>query len=239
VEDDRAAASLLTEYLSGDGYGVRVAASGEKAFELVDERAPVLICLDIVLPGELDGWQILSRLKANPATAHIPVVICTGRNGREDAGALGAADFITKPFSPQRIREVVQRLLPEGRGSVLIVDDEENVRRLVQETLKGQVTELREAADGEEALAEIARQKPDVVVLDLIMPGVDGFAVLERLQGDPETRTIPVIVLTARRLSAGERHILLERTVSLLDKNAYSPDELRRLVERTLADVAA
>ena len=239
VEDDRAAASLLTEYLSGDGYGVQVAASGEKAFELVDERAPVLICLDIVLPGELDGWQILSRLKANPATAHIPVVICTGRNGREDAGALGAADFITKPFSPQRIREVVQRLLPEGRGSVLVVDDEENVRRLVQETLKGQVTELREAADGEEALAEIARQKPDVVVLDLIMPGVDGFAVLERLQGHPETRTIPVIVLTARRLSAGERHILLERTVSLLDKSAYSPDELRRLVERTLGDVAA
>jgi CheY-like chemotaxis protein len=133
----------------------------------------------------------------------------------------------------------VQRLLPEGRGSVLVVDDEENVRRLVQETLKGQVTELREAADGEEALAEIARQKPDVVVLDLIMPGVDGFAVLERLQGDPETRTIPVIVLTARRLSAGERHALLERTVSLLDKSAYSPDELRRLVERSLADVAA
>jgi len=171
VEDDRAAASLLTEYLSGNGYGVQVAASGEKAFELVDERPPVLICLDIVLPGELDGWQILSRLKANPATAHIPVVICTGRNGREDAGALGAADFVTKPFSPQRIREVLERLLPEGRGSVLVVDDEENVRRLLQETLKGQVTELREAANGEEALAEIARQKPDVVVLDLIMPG--------------------------------------------------------------------
>jgi PAS domain S-box-containing protein len=239
VEDDRAASSLLSEYLNGEGYGVEVARSGEEALGRVDECPPVLICLDIALPGELDGWQTLSRLKANPATAHIPVVICTGRNGREHAAALGAADFITKPFSPDRIRDVVQRLLPDGRGSILVVEDEENVRRLVVETLKGHCTELREAADGEEALGEIARERPDVVVLDLILPQVDGFAVLERLQSDPETRTLPVIVLTARRLSDRERNALRERAVSLLDKSAYSADELRRLVDRALGDVAA
>ncbi|MGB2874588.1 MAG: response regulator [Gaiellaceae bacterium] len=239
VEDDRAAAALLTEYLTGDGYGVEVARSGDEALARVDQNPPALICLDIVLAGELDGWQILSRLKTNPATEHIPVVVCTGRNGRDQAAALGAADFITKPFSPERIRKVVERLLPEGRGSVLVVDDDDSVRRLVHETLKGHCTDLREAADGEQALAEVARRKPDVVVLDLIMPGLDGFAVLERLHADPETRTIPIIVLTARRLSADERGLLRERTVSLLNKSAYSAEELRRVVDSALADAAA
>jgi two-component system sensor histidine kinase VicK len=239
VEDDRAAASLMTEYLTGDGYDVEVAATGEEALAQVDERPPILICLDIALAGALDGWQVLSRLKANPATARIPVVVCTGRNGREEAAALGAADFITKPFSPERIREVVERLLPDGGGSVLIVDDEENVRGLIHETLKSHCADLREAGDGEEALAEIARRKPNVLVLDLIMPRLDGFAVLERINEDPDLRTIPIIVLTARRLSSGERRMLRERTVSLLAKSAYSAEELRQLVQGALAAAAA
>jgi CheY-like chemotaxis protein len=187
------------------------------------------------LPGDLDGWQLLARLRARPDTANIPVVICTGRNGRDRAAALGVTDFITKPFSQRQIRAAVGRLLPEGRGTVLVVDDDPAVRRLVFETLQANGIDLREAADGESALAEIAAEKPDVLILDLMMPGLDGFHVLERLQASPESKLLPVVVLTARRLTTAEREQLRQGTVALLEKSAYSPQELRRLVDRALS----
>jgi signal transduction histidine kinase/DNA-binding response OmpR family regulator len=234
IEDDPSASSLLAEYIGGDGYEVEIAVSGEQGLARAIEDPPALICLDIRLAGELDGWQLLARLRERPDTAETPVIICTGRNGRNRASALGVTDFITKPFSQRQIRDAVERLLPEGRGSVLVVDDEPAVRRLVFETLDGNGIELREAADGESALAAIAVAKPDVLILDLAMPGLDGFDVLERLQENPESKLLPVVVLTARRLSTAERELLRERTVSLLEKGAYSPQELRRLVHAAL-----
>jgi hypothetical protein len=156
-------------------------------------------------------------------------------NGRANAAALGAANFLAKPFSQHELRDAIIRVLPDRSGSVLVVDDEESVRHLVRESLRGNGFETLEARGGEEALARIAEQKPDALILDLIMPGVDGFAVLEQLQADPETRVLPVIVLTAKRLSEEERQRLLERTVALLEKSSYSAAELRRLVRRALA----
>jgi signal transduction histidine kinase/DNA-binding response OmpR family regulator len=238
VEDDPAAAALLGDYLADDGYTFEFLATGEQALARAIEDPPAVICLDIALPGELDGWDVLAKLKAHPSTAQVPVIVCTGRNGRDRAAALGTADFITKPFSESRIRQAVARVLPQGRGSVLVVDDDPAVRRLVRETLGRDEIEVREVGDGEEALAAIADERPDAVVLDLLMPKLDGFQVLERLQADPETRLLPVIVLTARRLSPEERSLLRERTVSLLAKSAYSPAELRRLVERALLGAA-
>ena len=202
IEDDPAAASLLAEYIGGNGYAVEIVATGEQGLARAIEDPPALICLDIGLPGDLDGWQVLARLRERPDTANTPVVICTGQNGRDSAAALSVTDFITKPFSQRQIREAVARLLPEGRGEVLVVDDEPAVRRLVFETLHGDGIVLREAVDGESALQEIAAKKPDAIILDLVMPGVDGFEVLERLQEDPETKMLPVVVLTARSLSS-------------------------------------
>jgi PAS domain S-box-containing protein len=236
IEDDPSASSLLAEYIGGNGYEVEIVATGEQGLARAIEDPPALICLDIGLPGELDGWQLLARLRARADTAETPVVICTGRYGRDRASALGVTDFITKPFSQTQIREAVARALPGGRGTVLVVDDDPAVRRLVFETLDGDGIDLREAADGESALAEIAARKPDALVLDLVMPGLDGFDVLERLQASPETKLLPVVVLTAHRLTVGEREKLRQRTVALLEKSAYSPEELRRLIDRTLAE---
>ena len=238
VEDDPTAASLLAEYLTEDGYEVDVAATGEDGLARVERDAPALVCLDMRLAGDLDGWQVLARLKANPATSEIPVVVCTGSNGRDRAAALGAADFLVKPFSAGTLRETIARLLPNGDGSLLVVDDEDSVRGLVVETLAGDGLELREAADGEEALAAVAERRPDAIVLDLIMPKLDGFSVLERLQADEATRCIPVVVLTARRLSSEERVSLKERAVALLEKSDYSAVELRRLVNQALGSTA-
>jgi signal transduction histidine kinase/DNA-binding response OmpR family regulator len=236
IEDDPAAAALLSEYIGGNRYEVEIAATGEQGLARAIEDPPGLICLDIGLPGDLDGWQVLTRLRERPDTAETPVVICTGQNGRDNASALGVTDFITKPFSQRQIREAVARLLPEGRGEVLVVDDDPAVRQLVFETLYVDGIEVREAADGESALGEIAARKPDVIILDLLMPGLDGFEVLERLQADPETKVLPVVVLTARSLSSSERELLRDRAVALLEKSAYSPPELRRLVDRALAE---
>jgi signal transduction histidine kinase/DNA-binding response OmpR family regulator/HAMP domain-containing protein len=234
VEDDPQAASLLAHYLLEADYAVVTTVTGEEALAHIAKHRPDAICLDMTLAGELDGWDVLSRLKESPATSGIPVVICTAGNGRADASALGAADFLAKPFAAGELHAALQRVLPAGRGSVLVVDDEKSVRALVIETLAGTGYELREAADGEEALERIAARRPDAIVLDLMMPKLDGFGVLERLQADPETRRIPVVVLTARSLMAAERSLLQRRAVSLLEKNDYSGEELRGLVQRAI-----
>jgi len=238
VEDDLSTAALLSEQLQEEGFAVEVIATGGEALEQVRARPPELVCLDIRLGGGLDGWQVLAELKAHPESAHVPVVVVTAYNGREKAAVLGAADFITKPFTADRLREAVERVVPSGGRSVLVVDDEENVRRLVLETLGDDGLELREAADGEEALALIATHKPDAIVLDLVMPKLDGFSVLERLQENSDWRSIPVIVLTAHRLSAAERRSLQSRAASLIEKGAFSGAELRRQIDRALGSRA-
>jgi CheY-like chemotaxis protein len=234
VEDDAAAAMLLEGFLAAEGYEVETAPSGELALARAASDPPALICLDVALSGKLTGWEVLERLKAAPATAHVPVVICTASNGRGRAAALGAADFLGKPFDIERLREAVRRLLPLGQGSVLVVDDDPAMRRLVAEALSRNGLEIREAADGAAAMKEIDAHPPDAIVLDLLMPELDGFAVLERLHDLPQARQIPVIVVTGRTLSVVERAQLRAGTAGLLEKSEYSAQELRRLVGTAL-----
>src|SRR3954453_4999939 len=148
----------MAEYLRLDGFEVESALTGERALELALADPPTLVCLDIALSGDLDGWEVLSRLRDDPATADVPVVICTANNGRNQAAALGASDFLTKPFSSELLKCAIARLLPDRQCAVLVVDAEPAVRRLVIESLGGNGLEFREAADGEEALAAIAEE---------------------------------------------------------------------------------
>ena len=233
IEDDSAGASPFADML-GDEYAVEVVASGASALERARRRLPDLVCLDLDLPSEPDGLQTLARLRASPSTAAVPVIVFVGASGQRKASVLGASDVLVKPISPEQLRRTVGRLLPAKGGSLLVVDDEESVRRLVRETLSGNGLELREAADGEEALTAISARRPDAIILDLLMPKLDGFGVLECLRADPETRELPVVILTARRLSAQERKRLKTQALAVLEKGAYSPDELRRLVDRAL-----
>jgi CheY-like chemotaxis protein len=172
---------------------------------------------------------LLERLKSNPATTRIPVVVCTGRNNRERGAALGAADFLAKPLSAEQLREAVRRVV-RPPANVLVVDDDPTVRRLIVQTLSAEGLELREASGGAEALELVQERRPDGIVLDLMMPDVDGLEVLDRLQSDPELRGIPVIVLTARRLTPEEKRSISSRVAALLGKAEYSAEELRRLV---------
>jgi CheY-like chemotaxis protein len=191
-----------------------------------------VICLDVDLRGELDGWQVMVRLKTNQATAHVPVIVCGGEQGRSTAATLGAADFLAKPFSPDQLRVAVAQQLSDERSKILIVGDE-MLRRLVAETLARDGGELREAADGLEALAMITARQPDVLVLDLPTPALHGFREVKDLLEHPETRGLPVIVLTNHNLSDSEKLYLRARSVSLIQKSEYSGDQLRRLIHHT------
>jgi CheY-like chemotaxis protein/nitrogen-specific signal transduction histidine kinase len=239
IEDDSALATLLAECLALDDLEVESVPTGELGLERARAHPPAVICLDIGLAGALDGWEVLGRLKANPVTEHVPVVVCSGEEGRGTAETLGAADFVAKPFTSDQLRDAVTRLVSAERSSVLVVDDDHALRRLVVETLARDGGELREAADGTEALAMIAASQPDVLVLDLKMPGLDGFGVLDRLLERPETRGLPVVVLTGRELSESERRFLRARSASLLEKRTYSGTKLRRLVHRAPSVTAA
>jgi signal transduction histidine kinase/DNA-binding response OmpR family regulator/CHASE3 domain sensor protein len=237
IEDDASAATVLDDFLAAEGYEVELASTGELALARATADPPALICLDVGLGGKLGGWDVLERLKSTPATAHVPVVVCTGKNGLGRAATLGAADFLAKPFEVERLLATVRRLLPQGRGEVLVVEDDPAMRRLVGEALSREGLELREAENGSQAMAEVARRHPDVIILDLQLPALDGFEVLERLHDDPETRQIPVVIVTGRNLSSAERAQLRAGTVGLLEKSEYSARELRRLVSVALGSV--
>ncbi|MDX6599435.1 MAG: hypothetical protein QOE87_3322 [Gaiellales bacterium] len=234
IEDDAALTTLLSECLALDGLEVELAGTGESGLERALARPPAVVCLDVYLPGALDGWQVLVALKANPLTSHVPVIVCTSEKGRSTASTLGATEFLAKPFTSDQLREAVARQLSAERSSVLVVDDDLALRRLVVETLARDGGELREAADGLEALAMIAVRQPDVLVLDLKMPELDGFGVLARLLERSETRQLPVVVLTGRELTGSERRLLRERKATVLEKRKYSGDQLRWLVRQAL-----
>lgn len=151
------------------------------------------------------------------------------------AADLGAADCLSKPFSGASLLESVAGLLPPVGGSVLVVDDDDTIRSLVTTTLARDGRQLREAADGIEALTRISESRPDLIILDLEMPHLDGFGVLERLRESADTRKIPVIILTARDVTPAERARLRHQTVALRQKIDYSAEEMRRLVEETLS----
>lgn len=148
--------------------------------------------------------------------------------------AAGVADVVMKPFSRERLIESVADLMPYGRGSILVVDDDDAVRRLVATTLAREGLDLEQASDGVEALARISERRPDVIVLDLEMPELDGFGVLDRLRERSETRSIPVIVLSGREVTPAERARLRHQTVAFRQKSNYSTEELDRLVQEAL-----
>jgi CheY-like chemotaxis protein len=223
-------ATRLAERLVLDGLDVDLAATGALGLERARALPPAVICLDVDLPGDLDGWQVMVRLQAHDATAHCPVIVCDRERGRSIAATLGAACFLPKPCTLEQLREAVTLQLSEERSLILVVGDDEMLRRLVVETVARGGGDLREAADGLEAVAVIAARQPDVLVLDLPNSGPDGFAQIEQLLERPETRGLTVIVLSGRALSVSEQCFLREHSASLIQKNEYSGDQLRRLI---------
>jgi PAS domain S-box-containing protein len=194
VEDEPDIAELIRYHLEGDGYKVTIAARGEEALTKVHQEKPGLITLDIRLP-DIDGFEVLQRLKSDEETADIPVVILSIVPDREDGFRLGAVDYVTKPIDAGRLLSAVGAILPK-EDLILVVDDDRDTTRLVQEVLGRAGFIVRAAHNGFEALAVARGEQPGLILLDLKMPGLDGYEVLKRLKRDKATQDIPVVVVT-------------------------------------------
>ena len=217
VEDEEAAWSTLSAYLLSAGYVPIRARHGDEALRLARSMRPVAVTLDIVLPGS-EGWNVLKALKNDPATAAVPVVIVSIVENRELGLAFGADDYFVKPVDwtrlLKRLRELTARTVAPRRARLLLIDDDVSVHDLLEPELSKQGYQLEKAFSGKEGLERAESSKPDVIILDLMMPGMSGFEVAERLRGREATARIPILAFTAKDVTAEEREQL--RTCSAI-----------------------
>jgi signal transduction histidine kinase/CheY-like chemotaxis protein len=238
VEDDPQAAELLRLYLEGAGYGVEVAQDGEEAFDKARSLRPVLITLDLLLP-KIDGWDLLVRLKAEPTTREIPVVIVSIVEERGKGFALGATDCLVKPVSREELMNALQRVSLTRRRqreavTILVIDDDPIAVELMEAMLTGEGFRVLKAYGGKEGLAVAQREVPALIVLDLLMPEVDGFTVVERLRADLVTAAIPIVILTSKHLTLEEKQRLNGKIAYLARKGDFSREAFVELVQGLL-----
>ena len=194
VEDDRDIAELISRSLATSGYEVSVAGRAKDAIAQAHARRPDLITLDIYLP-DADGFTVLQQTKTDSATASIPVVIVSVMPDEHEGLRLGAVDYLTKPIDPARLVLAVNRVL-HGPGKVLVVDDDRDTRDLLQAALEQRGFAVVLTSSGKRALMLARQENPDLILLDLKLPGIDGYEVLRRLKGSHDTADIPVVVIT-------------------------------------------
>jgi CheY-like chemotaxis protein len=202
---------------------------------LAREMRPDAITLDIIMP-ELDGWAVLRELKADTDLRSIPVVLVTILGDREMGYALGAADYLTKPIDPDALLGALGRFhAGDGEIPVMVVDDDPMTREMLRRILSKRGWSVTEAADGSDALSGLGRTRPAVVLLDLMMPGMDGFEVLDAMRREATWRDIPVVVVTAKDLTAEEVTWLNQHAERVFQKGAYKRSELVGTIHEMIA----
>jgi len=238
IDDDPATRDLLTRFLRAEGFGVLAAASGDEGLRLARAHHPALITLDILMPG-VDGWSVLTTLKSDPATADIPVALVTILEDRDLGFALGATDYLTKPVERERLMALARKYRPVGlTRRALVVEDDPATREMLRRMLERDGWTVGEAPNGRAGLERVAASPPDLVLLDLMMPEVDGFGFVERLRAEPAWRAIPVLVVTSKDLTDEERRRLNGKVEKVIQKGAYSREallgEVRHLVQASV-----
>jgi PAS domain S-box-containing protein len=237
VEDDTSLGHLIGAYLEEGGYKFELAYSAEQAMRLLAEQAhhPAIIVLDIFLAGQMDGWDFLLELKNNPTTTDIPVIISTVMDSSVSGLMLGEAAYISKPVDLHKLVDTINRLTAaRPQRNLLLIDDDSNLRRMIKEALTDQDFVVATAAGGEQGLKLAAQNLPDLIILDLMMPKMDGFQVLSRLRSDRRTLNIPVIVITAKELTPTERDFLRKGIAYFLTKSEYTPQRIRELIQERI-----
>ncbi len=236
IDDDPSSRDLLSRYLARDGCRVVTASGGEEGLRLARELRPALVTLDVRMP-DIDGWTVLSALKADPQLEATPVIVVTILEESNLGYALGASEFLTKPVDRERLSAVLQRLAPQAAtGAILVVEDDPVVRELICRAVLREGLEAEEAPNGRVALERVRARLPALVLLDLMMPEVDGFEFLHALRQREEWRAIPVVVVTAKELTAEERALLAGRSERILHKGGRGSEELLGEVRRLLRE---
>lgn len=234
IDDDAAVRDLVSRYLVKEGFRVQTASSGEEGLELARRTKPEAITLDLLMPG-VDGWSVLTQLKADPGLANIPVVIVTILDNQDMGYTLGAADYLTKPIDQQRLVSIIRRHCGKHtRAPILIVEDDADSRLLLCNMLKKEGFDVVDVEDAEAALARLAWQEPALILLDLILPGMDGFQFIQAMHENSSWRKIPIVVVTAKDLSPDEHRLLNRSVQKIIKKGVYNRRELLDIVRATM-----
>lgn len=234
IDDDPAARDLLSRALRKEGFEVDAVGSGAEGIGHAEAHRPAVITLDVLMPG-LDGWAVLARLKATPATADIPVVMATIVDDRILGVALGAADYLAKPIDWDHLATVMARYRPATNSAdVLVVEDDPDTRLHLCRSLEKQGWQTRSAANGRAALEAVNDRMPRAILLDLLMPEMDGFEFLIELRRLSAGRSVPVVVLTAKDLTEEDQQLLAGQVTRVFQKGAAPAEELLREIRRAL-----
>ena len=230
IDDDPTVQDLVSRHLSKAGFRVQTAADGQTGLRLAKELQPVAITLDVMMPG-MDGWAVLTRLKADPDLADIPVIMLTIVASKNLGYALGASEYLIKPIERNRLVSVLNKYrLNRPHCPVLLVEDDAVIREMLRRMLEKEGWSVAEAENGRVALERVNESRPELIVLDLMMPEMDGFQFVARLRKNPAWRSIPVVVVTAMDLTQEERLSLDNSVEHILQKGGYSRDDLLREV---------
>jgi GAF domain-containing protein/DNA-binding response OmpR family regulator len=231
VDDDATVRELVKRHLERAGFAVVTASGGQEGLRLVRELQPAAVTLDIMMP-DLDGWTVLAAIKGDPALAGIPVVLMSIVDQKNRGYALGAADYLVKPVDRTKLVKTLTGICGSTAGRALLVDDDDVVRRSVRQALEPIGWKVTEAENGQVAIKSLTAARPDVIILDLMMPKMDGFEFLDELRGRPDWQDIPVVVITAKELTQQERMRLnggVERIIQKSDR-----DEMLRQLSREI-----
>ena len=218
VDDDPSVLDLTERFLTREGFSVATANGGKEGLKRARELRPAAITLDVMMP-DLDGWTVLAALKGDPQLAQIPVVLMTILDERTHGYALGATDYLVKPVDRDKLAAMLRDICDTPGRRVLLIDDDDATRDGIQRSLANQGWKVSAAENGRSALARLAEQRPDAIVLDLMMPEMDGFEFLDEMRSHADWREIPVLVVTAKdltdaerkRLNGGVEHIVRKR----------------------------
>jgi DNA-binding response OmpR family regulator len=218
VEDDATAYDKIAADLGRAGFRCLRARSGEEALTLARALKPSAMTLDLVLPG-IDGWEVLRRMKADAELRQLPVIIVSMVENRDLGLALGADDYFTKPVDGDDLARRVRALLPTPTAHLLVIDDDPELHDMLEATLASVGYKLEHALDGPDGVKRASERPPDLVILDLMMRGMDGFDVANKLKSDDRTAHVPILVLTNKDLSLDERGRLHGKIGALLQKS--------------------
>ena len=236
VEDDRMASDLLTLYLTNAGYNVIIAVDGEEAIKKAKEFHPFLITLDIMIPKK-DGWDVLSELKNSYDTADIPVIIVSIVDNKDLGFSLGAAEYLIKPIDRIKLLNTVSACIPAEKTTgnpmkILVVDDDEKAVKFMSAILENAGFEVLKAYSGKAGINLSISSNPDLVILDLMMPDISGFDVIEKLRIHPMAKGIPIIICSAKDITEEEKKELNGNILAIVQKSGHTKEDLLAAIKK-------
>jgi signal transduction histidine kinase/CheY-like chemotaxis protein len=231
IDDDQDAAEILQRGLSKAGYNVAIANDGRTGLKMAREQAPIAITLDVMMP-RMDGWSVLTALKSDPQTATVPVIMVTMLQDRRLGFALGASEFLTKPVDQERLRQTLSAYGGLPAAYALVVEDDNTSQQLLCRMLEKEGLRVQQAENGKVAFDRLAAEIPDIILLDLMMPVMDGFEFIHMVRQDARFAGVPIVVITAKELTDEDRQRLANSVEEVMTKSALDH-------ERLLAEITA